>query len=1314
MRNTGPNGNYAFDLMVDWTYPSGEWQESYASASLADYDNDSDLDLYFTTVYGGDHARLYRNDGNWNFSNVTGGENLTGQPSTYQAAWADYDNDGDLDLMTGGTLYRNDNSNNNNWLKVDLIGDGVNVNTTAIGAIVRIDTGSQIITRQVETGTGQGNQNDSTLHFGLGSISSSVPVEVTWPDGTVRIVDAAPNQTVQIPYNLTALPEVEMGEVGIIASLTNSVRTINLNRIYENPVVFAQSASGNGGQPVVVRVDNVQANRFDIFLAEPSNEDGVHGAETVTYLVLEAGTHHLNNGAQLEVGTVNTTATVGGQLVNLWQTINFQSNFSHIPVVLSQIQTKSAAGQDYLNLRQLSTSRSGVTLAMEQEEAVTTPHVAETIGYLAIEAGSGVWNDMTYEAGTTPTAVFSNPYDLNYTASYSTPPRILTNLASYLLHDNAHLRFENPTASDVQIRIGEDTTFDTELNHFTPESVHYLAIEGDGMLTALQEQRPIGEVGILTDLTDVPQTIHLERSYDHPVVFAQSVSTQGQAPVVARVRNLQSDQFDLFLAEPSNEDGTHSAETVSYVVLEAGSHQLLDGTRVEVGTVDTTATVGRIISNQWESISFVSPFAETPVVLTQVQTANVGSVDFLKIRQNSTDADGLSVALEPAESTTSQHAASETIGYLAIEAGSGTWGTLTYDAGNVPNVTNEFTSHMFGVSYFATPAFLSSMGSYAGQDNGQVRYTNLSGSGVQLKIDEDTTFDTEKTHSAETVSYLALGGQGTLLASVPLVDIGEVGQISDLTNVPRTVQLLGNYSNPVVFAQSASGFGGQPVSVRVRNVHATQFEIYLTEPSDQDGVHGAEMVTYLVLEAGAHQLHDGRLVEVGSVTTNATVGTNISPVWETVNFATTFDSSPVVLSQIQTASAGGDGYLNVRQQSESVSNVVLALEPEESVTTAHPAETIGYLAIESGTSFWSGLFLEANKTPAIATDTWNTHSFESVYLDSPALLSNLATYNGRNNSNLRYNNLTASNVQFQVSEDTTFDTEVIHGTAESVAYLAISSLGPLTAVAPSTPPRVESVVRDSDEDQFDRLSTLAYTFNMDVNVTANSLQLTNDSGGGSAVNLTGIGFHYEANNRTATWDFSTLAPLSAARYTATLDAAKVTAVVNGKTLDGDGNGTAGDNHTHSLLVARRGDANLDGYVDIVDFNALVLAFDPTGANPNNGWTTANFDGDLDVDIRDFVDVVRNYSPNGYGVLASRVASHTVPTVTVGDAAGPALFSSRSLPAVDSVMVNTPSERATMDRAFTDWGDAATDEIILLWDSTARRRRGAFVQGGVSE
>ena len=186
-RNLGPSGGYHFQLMK--TFDNADWQESYASPALADYDNDGDLDIYFTTVYPGDYPRMYRNNGNWSFTNVTGSVGLGGIGSTYQAAWADVDNDGDLDLATAGRLFvNNSQANGNHWLKIHLEGDGENVNSAAIGAQVRVHAGTQMITRQVEAGTGEGNQNDLTMHFGLGSHDDPVDVEILWPDGTLETI----------------------------------------------------------------------------------------------------------------------------------------------------------------------------------------------------------------------------------------------------------------------------------------------------------------------------------------------------------------------------------------------------------------------------------------------------------------------------------------------------------------------------------------------------------------------------------------------------------------------------------------------------------------------------------------------------------------------------------------------------------------------------------------------------------------------------------------------------------------------------------------------------------------------------------------------------------------------------------------------------------------------------------------------------------------------------------------------------------------------------------------------------------------------
>ncbi len=194
LKNRGPTADYAFqDMGTRGVF----YQESYASPTTGDIDNDGDLDLYFTTVYPiasfgvPNYPILFRNDGNFNFVDVTTDWGLpkSGTVATAQAAFADYDNDGYLDLMTDGKLYRN-SGGTNHYLKVRLDGELFR-DATAIGTQVRINLNGQTLTRQVEGAVGHGNQNDHTLHFGLGSYTGPLALQVLWPDGHAQTVNVA-------------------------------------------------------------------------------------------------------------------------------------------------------------------------------------------------------------------------------------------------------------------------------------------------------------------------------------------------------------------------------------------------------------------------------------------------------------------------------------------------------------------------------------------------------------------------------------------------------------------------------------------------------------------------------------------------------------------------------------------------------------------------------------------------------------------------------------------------------------------------------------------------------------------------------------------------------------------------------------------------------------------------------------------------------------------------------------------------------------------------------------------------------------------
>ncbi|MCK4367325.1 MAG: CRTAC1 family protein [Thermoplasmata archaeon] len=190
------------------------YDELFSNAAWADYDNDGDLDVWVPQVYGFlafGHSFLFKN--NLSESGSLFFENATGQAGvmvwgTYGGAWADYDNDGNLDLVTGGQsgqnagdgrlrLYRND-GNNNTWLKIKLIGcDG---NRFGVGAKVYVSNGTLTQLRQVETGMGSHSQmNSLAVEFGFGSFTGSVNVTVVWPNGEVEsIEDIGLNQTVHV------------------------------------------------------------------------------------------------------------------------------------------------------------------------------------------------------------------------------------------------------------------------------------------------------------------------------------------------------------------------------------------------------------------------------------------------------------------------------------------------------------------------------------------------------------------------------------------------------------------------------------------------------------------------------------------------------------------------------------------------------------------------------------------------------------------------------------------------------------------------------------------------------------------------------------------------------------------------------------------------------------------------------------------------------------------------------------------------------------------------------------------------------------
>lgn len=253
----------------------------------------------------------------------------------------------------------------------------------------------------------------------------------------------------------------------------------------------------------------------------------------------------------------------------------------------------------------------------------------------------------------------------------------------------------------------------------------------------------VGEVAISQNWTRVL----FNHRFNQPVVIAGPPTTMNEKdPVLVRVRNIDQDGFEVRLQEWNYQDGSHIQETLSYMVMEKGVVTLSNGAKIEAGYFTG--------SNRFKTITLQQFYKIAPIILTQVTTET--DPDAVTGRLWNITQGSFQYVLQEQQSTKTSHSP-ETVGYIAWEPGQGDLAGLHYEAGaTASSVTHNWFNLNFQNEFPDMPFFVATMQTYNNGDTAALRAQGMSPAGVEIKFQEEQSKDTEVSHPAEAVSYLAI------------------------------------------------------------------------------------------------------------------------------------------------------------------------------------------------------------------------------------------------------------------------------------------------------------------------------------------------------------------------------------------------------------------------------------------------------------------------------------------------------------------------------------------------------------------------------
>lgn len=420
----------------------------------------------------------------------------------------------------------------------------------------------------------------------------------------------------------------------------------------------------------------------------------------------------------------------------------------------------------------------------------------------------------------------------------------------------------------------------------------------------------------------------------------------------------------------------------------------------------------------WHSAVFASPFTAPPVVVIGPSTNN--DTQGVTVRVRNVTANGFEYQFDEWDFLDGIHAA-EAVNYIALEPGVHQIGGLQWQAARISGVTRTAQAIPLASGFPAAPVVIAQVETVNNTVAVVSRVQSVTQTAFNLRL--QTQESNTAALNGESVGFVAISPGSGVIDGAPFL-AGFTG--ASVTQNWNTLTFGGTYRQSLFFAQSQTNNGGDPFSIRRRNLTNTGVELFLQEEQSNGAEvnHVGENVGFLVLGESIGEIR--AKLEVGSISQAQASST----AWTPVTFDQPYNNPVVVFGPI---SQGNADPVGIRVRNVTSAGFEFQLDEWDYLDGAHPADAVSYIVAEQGSYVIGGLRWQFGKSTG-ATHLPAAQTFVEAFSSAPVLLTQVATANGTAAVSERISNLTATGFTLQLSEE-----EAADGThvAEEVHYLAV-------------------------------------------------------------------------------------------------------------------------------------------------------------------------------------------------------------------------------------------------------------------------------------